>query len=226
MVRRSLKNPRSGHSARAIPPGLPEADIAAERFNRVWTVPNMLSFLRILMVPVFAWLLIGPGHYGWALVLLAFSSITDWVDGKIARMFNLQTRLGQYLDPAADRLLVLVTPIAFVLVGILPLWAAIALICRDIALLPTLLVYRNRGMYSHVMYLGKAATFALLWAFPLYLAARAGWSFSSAFEPWAQSLMWWGIALYLWTGVLYVWKAVLVHRRIPPLNANGVITPA
>ncbi|WP_018024148.1 CDP-alcohol phosphatidyltransferase family protein [Corynebacterium ulceribovis] len=215
MERRTIKNPRSGHSARAIPPGLPEADISAARFNRVWTVPNMLSFLRILLVPVFAWLLVGPGEYGWALALLAFSSVTDWVDGKIARMFNLQTKLGQYLDPAADRLLVLVTPIVFVVVGILPLWAAVALVLRDVLLAPTLLIYRRRNLDSHVMYLGKAATFALLWAFPLYLAARAGWSFSGWFEPWAQALMWWGIALYLWTGVLYIWKALLVQRRIP-----------
>lgn len=223
-VRRSLGVRQEGHLARAIPPGLEEeaAGQKGSRSDRVFTIPNALSFLRILLVPVFAWLLLVPGKPGWALAVLVASTITDWLDGKIARAFDMGSKLGQYLDPAADRLLIIVAPVTFVLAGILPPWVAAVLVARDVVLAPTLLAYRSRGVQPKVMYLGKAATFALMWAIPFYLAAEAGWSFSGGFTPWAHALLIWGAALYLWTGVLYAWRAVLTLRRLPrPPRGRG-----
>ncbi|WP_448850699.1 CDP-alcohol phosphatidyltransferase family protein [Corynebacterium sp. 335C] len=214
-VRRRLGVRQEGHLARAVPPEVEdEARRQAGRpSDRVLTIPNALSVLRILLVPVFAWLLLGPGEPGWALGVLVASTVTDWLDGKIARAFDMGSRIGEYLDPMADRLLIIVAPVTFVLAGMLPWWIAAVLVARDVALAPTLLAYRARGVRPRVMYLGKAATFALMWAIPLYLASVAGWSFSPLFAPWASALLIWGAALYVWTGVLYVWRAVRTWRR-------------
>lgn len=216
-----------GHAARAVPPGMEPPGMKEQvthhpaGYDRILTVPNVLSFLRILLVPVYAWFLIGPREFSWALAVVALSSVTDWLDGKIARIWGLTTRVGQYLDPAADRLFVLVTPICFAVAGVLDWGWVIALFARDVVLAPTLWVYRSRGVQPRVMYLGKAATFALMWAFPLYLAANTGWSFSGWFEPWAQALFAWGTALYIWTAVIYVYRAVLVARAFPRVSRRA-----
>ncbi|MCF6768637.1 CDP-alcohol phosphatidyltransferase family protein [Corynebacterium sp. MC-04] len=210
-----------GHTARAVPPGMEppgmreQVTVHPAGYSRILTVPNILSIVRICLVPIYAWFLIGPGEYGWALAIVAISSFTDWLDGKIARIWGLTTRIGQYLDPAADRLFILVTPICFAIAGLLSWWWVAVLFARDLILFPTMLIYRNRGIRPKVMYLGKAATFALMWAFPLYLASAAAWSFSHFFTPWARALFLWGTVLYLWTGVLYLYRAVLVSRRFP-----------
>ncbi|MBV7295513.1 CDP-alcohol phosphatidyltransferase family protein [Corynebacterium sp. TAE3-ERU12] len=186
-----------------------QADVPSER---VITLPNALSMLRIVLVPVYVWLLLGPGDYGAALAVMMLSAFTDWLDGKIARVFNMTSKLGHYLDPAADRLFIMVTPVVFVMIGILPWWVAALLIGRDVVLAPTMLVYRNRSR-GEVLYLGKAATFALMFAIPCYLLAEAGWSFSPWFSPWADALMVWGTVLYLWTGLLYLGRAFIVAFR-------------
>ena len=75
-----------------------------ELADRVWTIPNALSVLRLLGVPLFLWLLLGPHADGWAIAVLALSGISDWADGKLARLLNQYSRLGELLDPAVDRL--------------------------------------------------------------------------------------------------------------------------
>jgi cardiolipin synthase (CMP-forming) len=172
--------------------------------DRVLTVPNALSLLRLLLVPVFAALIV-TGHDAWALAVLAFSGATDWLDGFLARRWDQVSRVGQLLDPAADRLYILSTLLGLAWRELVPWWVVGLIVLRDVLLAGTLpLLARHAYGPLPVHFLGKAATFNLLYAFPLILlgggdgvaaeAARAaGWAFA-----------WWGTGLYWWAGLLYV----------------------
>ncbi len=187
--------------------------------DRVWTVPNALSALRLLGVPLFLWLLLGPQADGWAVVVLMVSGVTDWLDGKLARLLGQSSRLGALLDPAADRLYIVATLVAFVIRDVVPLWIVALLVARELVLAVVLLVLRRYGWPPlQVHYLGKAATFILLYAFPLLLlAAGTGW-LAPVVAPLAYALTVWGSALYLLAAVLYVIQAVGLVRlaRVAP----------
>ena len=140
--------------------------------DRVWTWPNALSLLRLLGVPVFLWLLLGPEEDGWAVAILMVSGFTDWLDGKLARWLDQSSKLGALLDPAADRLYIVSTLVALALREIVPLWVVALLVGREIVLGIALLVLRRHGYPPlQVHYLGKAATLLLLYAFPGLLLA-------------------------------------------------------
>jgi cardiolipin synthase len=182
--------------------------------DRVLTVPNLLSMLRLAGVPLLLWLLLGPRYDLLAVLVLALSGLTDWLDGKLARLLNQSSKLGTFLDPAVDRLYTLSTLLAFGVREILPWWVVAVLIGRDLVLSLTLPVLRHHGYGPlPVHYLGKAATLCLLYAFPLLLLANnvqgwlqeVAWAFAVAFTGW-------GTALYLWSGVLYLFQAGLTVR--------------
>jgi cardiolipin synthase (CMP-forming) len=191
--------------------------------DRVLTVPNALSVVRLILVPVFLWLLFGVSSEagahanGVAVAVLMFSGFSDWADGKIARRFHTQSsRLGELLDPLVDRIYMVTVPLALAVHGTVPWWAVLTLLGRDLALAATLPVLRRYGLAAlPVTYLGKAATFALMSAFPLILLGQwdALWSRVVLACGWAFLL--WGLALYLWSGVLYLVQVVLVTRRMP-----------
>lgn len=173
--------------------------------DRIWTVPNLLSFLRLLGVPVFLWLVLGPQEDGWAIGVLAVAWFTDWLDGKIARAFNQTSRLGRLIDPAADKLYVFCTLLALLLREVIPWWLVVLILARELfvgASIPILRKYGYKALQVH--FLGKAAMFNLMYAFPLlFLATHAGWYADIArVVGWAFAL--WGTGLYWWAGVLYV----------------------
>lgn len=172
--------------------------------SRVVTVPNVISFLRLLLVPVFA-VLIVEGYDVWALVVLAVSGASDWLDGVLARRLDQVSRLGQMLDPAADRLFILVTLLGLAWRDVVPLWLVVVIVGRDL-LLVSLMPWLARHGYGPlpVSFAGKAGTFALLYAFPLLLLAEMpGWlGDAAAVVGWAFT--WWGIGLYWLAGVQYV----------------------
>jgi cardiolipin synthase len=145
--------------------------------------------------------------------VLAVGGFTDWLDGKLARLLRQDSRLGAMLDPAVDRLYILAALVALGVREVVPWWAVVALVARDLVLAATLPVLRSRGYGPYqVMYLGKAATFLLLYAFPLLLAAEGtGW-FADLARPFAYAFAVWGTALYLYTGVLYLTQFVLAMR--------------
>jgi cardiolipin synthase len=181
--------------------------------DRVWTVPNALSLLRLLGVPLFLWLLLGPEADGWAIVVLMLAGISDWADGKIARALNQGSKLGTLLDPAADRLYIVATLVALALRGIVPLWLVAVLVGREIVLGVVLVVLRRHGYPAlQVHYLGKAATFILLYAFPLLLLADGEGTVAAIAQPLAWAFTIWGTVLYLVAGALYVVQAVGVLR--------------
>jgi cardiolipin synthase len=182
--------------------------------DRIWTLPNLLSASRLLGVPLFLWLLLGPHADGWALLVLGLSGVTDWADGVLARKLNQLSRLGALLDPLVDRLYILATLIGLVLRHIIPLWLAVLLIGRDLVLLGTLPALRRRGLTAlPVHYLGKAATFNLLYAFPLLLLGSHPGTISAVAKPIAWAFTLWGTALYLWAGGLYLVQVHRVTRR-------------
>ena len=172
--------------------------------DRVWTVPNLLSMLRLLGVPLFLWLVLGPQEDWWALLVLAFAGLSDWLDGKIAREWNQATKLGQILDPAADRLYIFAALLGLVIRGIVPWWLMAILVLRDVLILGALPLLRHFGYGPlPVNFAGKAATLCLLYSFPLLFVAE----YASFVADMAKIIGWafalWGTALYWWAGLLY-----------------------
>lgn len=173
--------------------------------DRVLTVPNALSALRLAGVPLFLWLLLGPQYDGWAILVLVVGGFTDWLDGKLARWLNQSSRLGALLDPAVDRLYILATLLAFGVREVVPWWVIAVLVGRDLVLAATLPVWRRHGHAApEVHYLGKAATFNLLYAFPLLLLAQGDSTLAQLARPVGYAFAIWGGALYLWSAVLYL----------------------
>jgi len=173
--------------------------------DRVWTIPNILSLLRLAGVPVFVYLLLGPEADGWAIAILMMAGVTDWADGKLARMLNQSSRLGALLDPAADRLYILATLIAFVIRDVVPIWVVAIILGRDVLVGLSLLVLRRHGFQAlQVNYMGKAATFNLLYAFPLLLLAVGTSGIAEVVAPVAYAFTAWGGVLYLISGIAYV----------------------
>ncbi len=228
----SSKGPSAAVPASAGPlaSGTPLVPDRNELPDRVWTVPNALSVLRLFGVPLFLWLLLGPEADGWAVVVLMVSGVTDRADGKLARVLGQSSRLGALLDPAADRLYIVSTLVAFVLRDVVPLWLVAVLVGRELVLGVMLLVLRRHGWPPlQVHYLGKAATFILLYAFPLLLLADGSGAWIDVVAPVAWALTIWGSALYLLAGVLYVAQVlglVRAERAAAPLRAGAAARSA
>ncbi len=177
--------------------------------DRVLTIPNGISAARLAGVPVFLWLVLGPRTAvadDWAVGLLIVAGLSDWLDGKIARALNQGSRLGQVLDPAADRLYIVATIVALAVRGIIPWWLVAVLAVRELTVGGALAALRRRAGFGtlQVSFVGKAATLCLLYAFPLLflgdhpgqgatVARVIGW----AFAVWGTVLYWWAAALYL-----------------------------
>ena len=191
------------------------------RVHQVWTLPNVLSMLRLAGVPVFLWLVLGPEADGWALVLLMVSGATDFADGWLARRLNQTTVLGQLLDPIADRLYILAVVLGLALREVIPWWMAVLLPLRDVLLWGLVPLLRTRG-YSAlpVHFLGKAATFNLLYAFPLLLLGDGDGVVATLAEVFGWAFAFWGIGLYWWAGVLYAWQVWTLLRTTDPLPAG------
>lgn len=185
-------------------PGAPARRGSAPQVDRVFTVPNLLSLARLLLVPVFAYLIVTERD-GWALGVLAFSGFSDWLDGYLARRWNQVSRVGQLLDPAADRLYILSTLLGLAWRDLIPWWLVALIVARDAVLALTLPVLARHGYGPlPVHFLGKAATFCLLYAFPLILLGEGSSGFAEVARPIGWAFAWWGTGLYWWAGLLYL----------------------
>ena len=185
--------------------------------RQVLTLPNVISIIRLAGVPLFLWLVLVPEADGWALAVLLLSGISDYLDGYLARRLHQTSRLGQVLDPVADRLYILAVVIGLALRDIVPWWFAIILPLRDVLLWGLVPILRTRG-YSAlpVHFLGKAATFNLLYAFPLLLLGDGTGAAATLAKVFGWAFAGWGIGLYWWAGVLYayqVYKLVKTTER-------------
>ncbi len=181
--------------------------------NRIWTIPNVISFVRLLGVPLFLYLLLGPGHDVAAVVVLAAGGTTDWVDGYVARRLGQVSRLGELLDPFADRLYILATLVGFTVREVVPWWLTAALLLRELVLGVALLVLRRHGYGPPpVHYVGKTGTFLLLAAFPVLLLAYAVPAAAAVAGPIGWGLAWWALGLYWAAAVLYLAQTAALLR--------------
>jgi cardiolipin synthase (CMP-forming) len=176
--------------------------------GRVFTIPNLISMARLAGVPVFLWLVLGVRSQAgdwWAVGLLVAASASDWLDGKIARALNQQSRLGEVLDPAADRLYIVSTIIALAVRGIIGWWLVAILAARELTLGIALLYLRRSGYGPlKVSFVGKAATLSLLYAFPLLFLGSHPSSYASVAQVFGWAFALWGSALYWWAAALYL----------------------
>ena len=174
----------------------------------MFTIPNLLSLLRLLLIfPFIA--LAGDGRDWPALIVLAAASITDYLDGKAARILKQESKLGAMLDPAIDRLFIAASIYVLWQREIFPIWLVAILLGRDLVLLILNILLKRQGQeLLTVNFIGKAATFNLLYAFPmLFLSQQDGaLGFLGYLFGWAFSA--WGISLYLVTGIWYARTAL------------------
>ncbi len=173
--------------------------------DRVVTIPNVLSLARLLCLPVFLWLLFSRHSRYHAALLLAALGTTDWVDGYIARHFHQVSTLGKILDPTADRLLLLGGVLGILIDGSVPIWVAVATLAREALVGSVAVILAIAGARRlDVQWAGKAGTFGLLCAFPLFLAAHSGasWHHTAGWLAWCCALP--GLAFSYYAAVTYV----------------------
>lgn len=188
--------------------------------DRILTIPNILSFIRLALVPVFLVLVIA-GHDALALLVLAFSSVSDFLDGLIARRFQQVSRIGQLLDPAADRLFIFAALIGLAVRGVIPWWLLAIIVARDIMLLGLGVVLANHGYGPlPVHHLGKVATACLFYALPILMLGIAVPPIAWIADPLGWAFALWAAFLYWWAGVLYARQTARVIR-IPREDAAG-----
>ena len=182
--------------------------------KEILTIPNGITGIRALAIPFFLWAYISLDNVLLALVILTVGAISDYVDGKVARALNQESALGAMLDPAIDRAYIAATVIALVIKDVVPLWMLLLLIGRDLWLALILAIKRRRGTgVFEVSFLGKTATFNLLYAFPFLLVAGdsgigqvffiGGWGFAI-----------WGLGLYLVTALQYTYVAIQEFGKV------------
>ena len=159
-------------------PVVADTGVADPGLDRIWTVPNVVTFVRLACIPLYVWLLFGAHQQTWAALVLAALGATDWVDGYVARRFHQVTTLGKVLDPVADRVLVLTAVLTIMIHGAVPVWFGVATLAREVVVSGAVLLLASLGAARiDVLWVGKAGTFALMTAYPLFLVSDgpAGW---------------------------------------------------
>jgi len=202
-----------------------EQGAVAGESTRVLTIPNVISVVRLAGVPLFLWLVLGPEADGWALGVLLLSGVTDWLDGYLARRLHQTSKLGQILDPVADRLYILAVVIGLAWRDIIPWWLAVLLPARDLLLWGLVPFLRTRGYHAlPVHFLGKAATANLLYAFPLLLLGDGDGVVAMLANVFGWAFAIWGTGLYWWAGLLYAWQVRKLladrERRAPAVHVR------
>jgi cardiolipin synthase len=175
------------------------------RTDRILTVPNVITFTRLALLPVFLWLLFAQDDRAKAAALLAVLGATDFLDGYIARHFNQVSDLGKLLDPVADRLLFFVGVGGILIDGSVPVWFAVAVLIREALVAGATISLAALGATRiDVTWVGKAGTFCLMIAFPLFLASEStvGWADAAETLAWLIGIP--GLALSWYSAALYV----------------------
>jgi cardiolipin synthase (CMP-forming) len=205
--------------ARRPAPWAPGQPLDGVFTGRIATVPNMISFVRLIGVPLFLWLLVAQDAKLAALIVLAIGGTTDWVDGWVARRLGQVSRLGELLDPFVDRLYIVATLVAFTLTAVVPWEFTAALVAREAVLVVCLLILRAHGYGPPpVHYVGKSATFMLLVAFPILLLSQAVDPASAVAHAigWACAI--WGLVLYWIAAFFYIYQVSRLIRVVQPAS--------
>lgn len=178
----------------------------ADNDARILTIPNVISASRLLGVPFF-FHAITERSFGLALGFVIYAGVSDWADGKIARALNQHSKLGENLDPMADRLYIASTIIGLAVINVLPWWLVVAILLRDVLMALYLMWLRGRGIFGvPVHYIGKAATMLLLYAFPILILGEAVPSLHQVCRAFGWAFGLWGLGMYWYAAFLY-WSA-------------------
>jgi cardiolipin synthase (CMP-forming) len=176
-----------------------------EGLDRILTLPNVITLVRLLCIPLFVWLLFGAHRQTLAAVLLAALGATDWVDGFVARRYGQVSTFGKVLDPTADRILVGTAVISIMIYGAVPLWFGIATIAREVLVSAMVLLLAGLGAARiDVLWVGKAGTFGLMCAYPTFLLGdgTASWQEPIRVIAWGSGLI--GLGLAWWAAGSYI----------------------
>ncbi len=190
--------------------------------DRIWTIPNLITLVRLAGIGVFGWVLLGAGLHTGAAWLLGGLGATDWVDGYIARRFRQVSTLGKVIDPVADRVLFLVGVSCILADGSAPLWLGLVVLAREaLVSVATVWVAALGGRRMDVIWAGKAGTFALMWAFPAFLLGHGGSSWATGWEDfgWVAAVA--GLGLGWFAAGAYVPRAVTAVREGRRARAVG-----
>jgi cardiolipin synthase (CMP-forming) len=189
--------------------------------DRILTVPNVLSAIRIALIPVFVFLILHEGTEAAGLILFAVTMATDWVDGFVARRTHQVSNLGKILDPLADRLAIAAGLIALVVQGAFPLWAALAILVRDaIVLVAGLIIAARWRIRLDVRWIGKVATFALMFAVWAISWSNLGLVLHGLLGLAGWVAFWFGIVLYYAALVVYARDVRVAIRPAPPAGGS------
>ena len=182
--------------------------------DRILTAPNVITMVRLLCIPLYLWLLFGAHHQIAAAVLLAALGATDWVDGFVARRYGQVSTFGKVLDPTADRILVGTAVISIMIYGAVPLWFGLATIAREVLVSAMVLLLASLGAARiDVLWVGKAGTFGLMFAYPTFLLGdgTAGWQEPIRIIAWVTGLI--GLGLAWWAAGSYIGPARRALRQ-------------
>jgi cardiolipin synthase len=181
--------------------------------SEIWTIPNLLTTIRALGVPLFLYVLLDKDLKAWSFFILSIGAATDYFDGKVARWLHQESRFGAAMDPTIDRIYIAATVIGLAIKHYIPWWMVFLLAGRDLYMLILVGAYRrNSGKVFEVTFLGKSATFNLLYAFPLLLlSSDTSWGRVAHVTGWSFAL--WGVGLYLIAAVDYTWIAAKESRH-------------
>lgn len=194
--------------------------------DRILTIPNVITVVRLGLLPVFLWLLFANDDRANAAWLLAALGTTDFLDGYIARRFNQVSDLGKVLDPVADRLLFFVGVGGILVDGSVPTWFAVAVLVREALVAGATLALAALGARRiDVTWSGKAGTFGLMIAFPLFLASKStvGWADQAETFAWIAGLP--GLALSWYAAALYVPMARKALHDGRPDHGSEIVDP-
>jgi len=193
-------------SPRSSTPGVRPRRARRVGEDRILSLPNVVTSARLLLVPVFVWLLVQPHHRDWfaAAVLLAALGSTDWLDGQLARRLDQVTNLGKILDPTADRVLLATAVIGILAAGAVPLGVAVVALTREGLVAAAAVGLAIAGARRiDVTLVGKAGTFGLMCAFPLFLAGHStiGWHHTALVLGWVAAV----------AGLVLGWVSILLY---------------
>jgi cardiolipin synthase len=194
-----------------------------EGLDRILTAPNLITMVRLLCIPIFLWLLFGAHHQTAAAILLAALGATDWIDGFVARRYHQVSTFGKVLDPTADRILVATAVISVIVHGAVPLWFGIATIAREALVSVMVLFLAALGAARiDVLWVGKAGTFALMFAYPTFLLGHgtAAWQSPVRDIAWVVGII--GLTLAWVAAASYVVPARTALREGRAARKNSV----
>ena len=194
--------------------------------DRILTIPNLISLVRLSCLPLFLYLLFGRDDRAAAAWLLAALGCTDWIDGYIARHFHQVSKLGKVLDPVADRLLFFVGIGGILIDGSVPVWFAVMVLVREVVVAVTTVVLAALGARRvDVTWFGKAGTFALMMAFPLFLAGESdlSWAAQAHVAAWITGIP--GLVLSYVSWAMYAPLGVRALREGRADRAAAAATP-